>query len=465
MSDLNKKLTSTVYGRIRSVIGQIAHIQIESEISPSAAEILTSPQDPQIQLEVFFQSKNIVSCLILSNPDKLYRSMTIVGTGSGLRVPVDKAILGRVINLFGQPQDNKEPLPMINNLPIYAKTPPLTVIKNSYQILETGIKVIDFITPFTKGGKIGFIGGAGVGKTILMTELIHNITRSGTALSVFAGVGERIREGQELYDRLTRANVLDKTVLVLGQMNENAAVRFRVALASVSIAEYFRDILKKDVLYFVDNMYRYVQAGNEVSTLLGTTPSEQAYQATLQTEVSSLEDRLVATENGSITSIQTVYVPSDELSDAGVTTIMSFLDTAIVLSRSIAEQGIYPPVDLSQSSASTASKSIIGQSHFATLTQFQQLLERYNKLSHIVAIVGESELSADDQIVYSRVKKIINYLTQPFFVTELQTGRKGVFVTREETISDINLIIEGKLDQIDKDQLLNIGSLKQAGLV
>lgn len=454
-----------VFGQVKNVIGQIAQVQIESPASPAIFEILTGVHDSEIKLEVFLQSKNIVSCLILSDPDKLYRGMSVTGTGSGLKVPVGEKVLGRVINLFGTAQDDLGDIQTTTFLPIYAKTPPLTVIKNHYQILETGIKVIDFVTPFTKGGKIGFIGGAGVGKTILITELIHNVTQNENALSVFAGVGERIREGQELFDRLTHAKVLDKTVLVLGQMNENAAVRFRVALASTTIAEYFRDIMKKDVLYFVDNMYRYVQAGNEVSTLLGTTPSEQAYQATLQTEVSSLEDRLVATENGSITSIQTVYVPSDELSDAGVATIMSFLDTAVVLSRSIAEQGIYPPVDLSASSGSTASKNIIGQDHYNTLTQFQQLLDRYNKLSHIVAIVGESELSAEDQIVYSRVQKIINYLTQPFFVTELQTGRKGVYVPREQTISDIQAIIEGKLDAVEKAQLLNIGSLQEAGFI
>ncbi|MCL4367555.1 F0F1 ATP synthase subunit beta [Patescibacteria group bacterium] len=449
-----------VNGRIISVNGQIAEVEIESDSYPQLLEILVSPENDQIRLEVYYQSEKVVSCLILYGRSLLYRGMKITGTGSELKTPLSKDILGRVINLFGDPQDSGGPISNANWTPIYSKTPALNTIRSKSELLETGIKAIDFLTPFVKGGKIGFIGGAGVGKTILMTELIHNITAAHSGVSIFAGVGERIREGQELYQRLLTSKVMANTVMILGQMNENAAIRFRVALAAAAIAEYFRDLHHQDVLFFIDNMFRFVQAGSEVSTLLGTTPSEQAYQATLQTEISSLEDRLVPTENGTITSIQTVYVPSDELTDAGVNAIMSFLDTAVVLSRSIAQMGIYPPIDLYQSSTSTVSRSLISSDHLAVLTLFQQLLDRYNKLSHIVAIVGESELSADDQTVFNRIKKVINYLTQPFFVTEIHTGRKGVFVPINTTISDIREILSGKLDDVPADKLMYIGDLK-----
>ena len=453
-------------GRIQSVNDQIATVLITSRDRPKLLEILTSPEDTSIKLEVYYQSDDIVMCLILSKMSLIYRGMEIVGTGVGLTVPSAELLLGQVINLFGEPQDNKPPVTDDRHIPIYSQTPPLNTIKSGYGLLETGIKTIDFLTPFLKGGKIGFIGGAGVGKTVLMSELLHNITlKQANTVSVFAGVGERIREGQELYQRLKSSGVIEKTVLVLGQMNENAAVRFRVGLAATAIAESFRDYHKKDVLFFIDNMFRFVQAGNEVATILGTIPSEQGYQATLQSEISSIEDRLVSTENGSITSIQTVYVPSDEITDAGVNTIMPFFDTAVVLSRSVAQIGLYPPVDINQSSSSTLSRTIVGNDHFEIFTGFAELYDQYNKLSHIVTIVGESELSTTDQLIYHRVKKVINYLTQPFFVTEIQTSRKGVYVPKQNTINDIKLILSGKLDAIPEEKLLYIGSLKDAKII
>lgn len=456
----NIKPDSSVQGRVRGVKGQIVQVQIESEKLPALFEILTSPEDPEVRLEVFHQTEDISQCIALSKLSKLYRGMPIVATGAEITMPAGGEVLGRVINLFGEPQDGQGPISFSNRLPIYSKTPPLSVVRGGAEVLETGIKAIDFLTPFPRGGKVGFIGGAGVGKTILMTELIHNITVVHPGISVFAGVGERIREGQELYKRLIESEVMKNTVMVLGQMNEDAAIRYRVALAAATIAEYFRDQEKKDVLFFIDNMYRFIQAGNEVSTLLGTTPSEQAYQATMQTEVSNLEDRLISTEGGSITSVQTVYVPSDEVTDAGVNTIMSFLDTAIVLSRSIAQMGLYPPVDIYQSSSSTLSKNMLGEEHYQTLIAFQQSLDRYQKLSHIVAIVGETELSPSDQLLYNRVKKVINYLTQPFFVTESHTGRKGAYVAKKDTVNDIALILAGRLDQVPPEKLLYIGALK-----
>ncbi len=453
-------------GIIKSVKGQIATIGIESDNFPSHLEILTSPQDPSVILEVFSESKSEIFCLILSSPDRLYRGMKVTGTGTDLKIPVGPAILGRVIDLFGNVKDKNGPIPHNQNASIYSKAPPINIVKPSFDLLETGIKAIDFLTPIQKGGKVGFIGGAGVGKTILLTEVIHNITSKQKKIySVFAGVGERIREGQELYQRLKESEVLAKTVIILGQMNENAPIRFRVALAAAAASEYFRDIQKADVLLFIDNMFRFVQAGNEVSTLLGTIPSEQAYQATLQTEISSLEDRLIPTENGSITSFQNVYVPADEISDAGVVAITALLDTAIVLSRPVAQKGIYPPMDHAQSTSATLTKSFLGEEHFRSLIQFQKLLSNYNQLSHIVAIVGEEELSAENRILYNRTKKIINYLTQPFFMTEPQTGRKGVYVPKDVTVKDVTMILSGTLDNIPAEQFMYIGSLADAKIV
>lgn len=476
---------SQVQGTITSVTGQIAEVQIESDKYPVIYEILVGKDNPGVVLEVFSQSSTSIFCQILSNPDALFRGMAVLGTNSELKIPVGKEVLGRVIDLFGSPRDKGAPITG-NKASIYASSPSLSIVKASYSILETGIKAIDFLTPVQKGGKIGFIGGAGVGKTIILTELMHNITgtpaspASGVAsrlsstqargeqkevYSVFAGVGERIREGQELHQRLKETGILPKTIIVLGQMNENAAIRFRVALAGVAQAEYFRDQLKSDVLFFIDNIFRFVQAGAEVATLLGTIPSEQAYQATLQTEINSLEDRLIPTENGSITSFQNVYVPADEITDAGVTAVMSLLDTSIVLSRTVAQKGIYPPIDLFQSSSSALSKAFLGEIHFKALTEFQKLLENYNKLSHIVAIVGEEELSPDNRMLYNRTKKIINYLTQPFFMTEKQSGKKGVYVQKDTTVKDIAMILSGSLDNISAEKFMYIGSLQDAGIL
>ncbi|TSC86348.1 MAG: Uncharacterized protein G01um10147_871 [Microgenomates group bacterium Gr01-1014_7] len=458
-----------VRGIITSVTGQVATVEIEGDNFPVAFEILTSPKDPGVMLEVFSETESSIFAQILIPPDKLFRGMIVVGTGSDLKVPVGQAVCGRVIDLFGLPRDNGGPIKADKKISIYSKTPSLSLVKSSYEILETGIKAIDFLTPIQKGGKVGFIGGAGVGKTILLTELMHNITlkqdQGKPVYSVFAGVGERIREGQELYQRLKQSGVLPKTVIILGQMNENAAIRFRVAQAAVAQAEYFRDQLKSDVLFFIDNMFRFVAAGAEVATLLGTIPSEQAYQATLQTEISTLEDRLIPTATGSITSFQNVYVPADEITDAGVVAVMSFLDTAIVLSRSVAQKGIYPPIDLFQSSSSTLTKAFLGEIHFKALTEFQKLLENYNKLSHIVAIVGEEELSVENRILYNRTKKIINYLTQPFFVTEKQTGKRGAVVPRNTTVNDITVILSGRLDNIPAEKFMFIGSLADAKII
>lgn len=458
-SDVATKVA--VSGVVASVNMAIAEVELNSEEAPALYEILTSPADPSVVLEVYSQTKGRVSCSILSDPKKLYRGMQIVGTGQPLSIPIGNTVLSRAINLFGAPIDGKKPLTGAIKAPIYAPSPSLNIVKPSVEILETGIKAIDFMTPIARGGKVGFIGGAGVGKTILITELLHNVTLKHNGVSVFAGVGERIREGQELIDRLEQSKVLAQTAIVLGNMNEHAGVRFRIAMAASRIAEYFRDVEKKDVLFFIDNMYRFVQAGNEVATLLGALPSELGYQATLQSELSSLEDRLISTENGSISSIQTIYVPADDISDPGVTTIMSFMDTVLVLSRQVAQRNIYPPLDLSLSTTSTLKRNIVGSEHFEVATEFQKLLNHYQELSHIVAIIGEDELSADDRLLFNRTKKVMNYLTQPFFMTEVQTGKKGVFVPRGTTVADIKMILSGKLDDLHPDQFKYIGSVKE----
>src|SRR3989344_64580 len=455
---------NVIKGIVVQVQSQIAHVAIESSDLPGLGEILSCPQSPDVKLEVYSQSLNEILCLILSDPASLYRGMIVQSLRTDLKIPVGLQTLGRAINLFGDAQAGKGRINTKTFSSIYSRTPPINTIKNSFELLPSGIKAIDFLVPFTKGAKIGFIGGAGVGKTILMTELLHNITIRYQGVSVFAGVGERIREGQELYQRMEELKVLKGVVLILGQMNENAVVRLRVAQAGATLAEYFRDSEKKDVLFFIDNMFRFIQAGSELATIIGTLPSEQGYQATLHREISTLEDRLVSTVNGSLTSIQTVYVPADELSDPGVSAIMSFLDVSIVLSRSNASLGIYPPIDPFLSQSSAASKNYLGTEHYEALIQVRQLLEHYKKISHIVAIIGESELAAEDQILYGRAKKIINYLTQPFFVTEAQTGRKGVYVQREDTIKDIKLILSGRLDNINTQKFLYIGSLRDARL-
>lgn len=454
------KVEKKSIGFIRSVQGELAEVEIDSEENiPDINELLTAVEDEEIRLEVYYQTDTVSTCLILSKGLNIYRGMAVRRTNKSLSIGIDSNLLGRVVNVFGQVQDGNKEVNITNKVSIQGSKKLFSEVTNKQEVLETGIKVIDFLVPFVRGGKIGFIGGAGVGKTILMTELIHNITQKQKGISIFAGVGERIREGQELYQRLLETGVMKDTVMILGQMNENAVVRSRSAMAAVSLAEYFRDVEKKEVLFFIDNMYRFVQAGNEVSMLLGTLPSEQSYQATLQSEISNLEDRLVSTDSGSITTIQTIYLPADETDDPGVLSILPFLDTTLFLSRAVAQMGINPPVDINISSSAAVSRNMISREHYQLLTSFRQLLDRYNRISHIIAIVGQSELSAQDQILFERINKIINYMTQPFFSTETQTSRKGVFVPAATTVADVKSILAGKLDRVPAEKFLYIGAL------
>lgn len=453
-------------GMVRAVHGQIVEVGYhDAQSLPKFFEVLTSVENPKVRLEVYaYSDHNTLFCLSLTKRRYLFRNMQITSTGGPLVVPVGQGILGRVFNLFGEPVDNKGPIKDTKMLPIYRDMSLTTNVITSQEVLETGIKQIDFFTPIVKGGKVGFVGGAGVGKTVLMTELLHNITYKHEGLSIFAGIGERIREGHELISALEVSKVIDRVALIFGQMNENAIIRFRVAWAAATIAEFFRDELKKDVLFFADNVYRFVQAGAEVSAVLGSIPSELGYQATLETEISTFENRLVSTPNGAITSLQTVYVPADELTDVGVAAILSHLDAQIILSRDRASRGFYPPIDPLVSTSSTLNKRIVGDEHYEIATRALKVLNDHQRLSRIVAIVGEAELSPYDQLVYHRAQKLINYLTQPFFTTESQTGKKGVTVPRITTVKDVNLIISGKLDQVPTEKFLYIGSIDDAKL-
>lgn len=453
-------------GRVRAVSGQIVEIEVETDNLPNLNDILISKEDPGIKLEVYSYENNTIYTLSLTPVTNISRNTQIFNSGNPLMVPVGKNTLGRLMNLFGDDEDGKGVIDHRILRPIHGRPASFNVLSHKPEILETGIKVIDFVAPFLKGGKIGFIGGAGVGKTVLITEIIHNISVKHKGVSVFAGIGERVREGHELYESLAKSKTLPYISLIYGQMGENAAIRYRVASAAATIAEYFRDEDKSDVLLFIDNVYRFVQAGSEVSTLLGSIPSEQGYQSTLLRELASIQERLISTTNGSITSVQTIYVPSDDLADAGVASIISYLDSMITLSRAVAQLGIYPAVDLLHSSSSVLSNpALIGQDHYQLITRFQQILNRYYQLQRIVAILGEAELSPEDQMIFHRAKKLVNYVSQPMFVTEVQTGRAGVYVPRQTTINDIKLILDGALDKVDAEKFKYIGSLKDAKLV
>jgi F-type H+-transporting ATPase subunit beta len=391
--------------------------------------------------------------------------MPILATGKPLTVPAGRPLLGRVVNLFGQPLDGRGEIGTNSKIPIYAASPSFGLIKAGQETIETGVKAIDFFTPLLKGGKIGLVGGAGVGKTILMSELLHNISEKHKGVSLFAGIGERIREGHELWRELEKAQVLEKIVLLMGQMNENAAVRFRIATAAAAIAEHFRDREKQDVLLFVDNTFRFAQAGSEVAALLGEIPSEMGYQATLESEMANFQNRLVTTENGAITSIQTIYVPADEFSDPAVSAAMSYVDSVVILSRKVAQRGHYPAIDPIRSSSTILKKEIVGDLHFETAAEALEVLNRYERLARVAAIVGEAELSPHDQLIYRRAKKLLNYLTQPFFVTEKQSSRLGVFVSLEKTVRDIKMILSGEFDEVPNERFLYIGSLDETGML
>jgi F-type H+-transporting ATPase subunit beta len=449
-------------GRIDGIKGQIVYVRCEGEHRPMLRELLTTEEDARVQFEAHsYQSREMLSCLLLSSREGLRRNMRVIGTGNELSIPVGRGILGRAINLYGEPVDGGKQIESDSRRPIYGKAPLFSMTAaGKKELIETGIKVIDFFTPLLRGGRLGLVGGAGVGKTTLLTEIIRNLNTSHEGVSVFAGIGERIREGFELRESLKETGSLEKTALIVGHINENAAIRFKIAWAAATIAEYFRDEEKTDVLFFVDNIFRFVQAGSELSTLLEEIPSEFGYQPTLQSEVARFENRLVSSAGNSISSIQTVYVPADQLTNPSVAASLPYFEAVVILSRERSQQGRYPAIDLLRSSSTILEKEYLGTEHYSALTRATELLNQYDRLSRIVTIIGEGELSAQDRAAYTRALRLQNYMTQPFFTLENQTGRPGVFVSRDQVIADVEAILQGKFDNVPPEKFLYVGGTK-----
>ena len=404
--------------------------------------------------------KGAVRCISMSPTDGMSRGMEAVDTGAPISVPASEGMLGRMINVTGEPIDRAGPIPAADRWPIHHRAPDFIDVVPAGEMLETGIKVIDLMTPYAKGGKIGLFGGAGVGKTVLIEELIRNIAFEHNGYSVFAGVGERSREGNDLWNEMKESGVIDKTALVFGQMNETAGARLRVPLAGLTIAEYFREHSHKDVLLFIDNVFRFTQAGSEVSALLGRMPSAVGYQPTLASEMGMLQERIVSTKNGSITSVQAIYVPADDLTDPAPATAFSHLDATTVLSRSIVELGIYPAVAPLESSSRMLTPDIVGKRHYQTAREVQRILQRYNELQDIIAILGMDELSPEDRKTVSRARRVQRFMSQPFHVAESFTGMPGKFVHIEDTIKGFEAILGGDCDSIPEQDFLMAGSIE-----
>jgi F-type H+-transporting ATPase subunit beta len=434
---------STELGSVRIIKDLVIEVEFDQQV-PGIGDlvIVDSPQKGQLLVHSLLPG-NIAVCLNILGDRTIQKNMSVSLTGRGIEIPVGTPIIGRIFDALGRPLDGLPAVPSDTKTRAINSIPPKgdNFSGSKPEILETGIKVIDFFTPFVKGRKVGIIGGAGVGKTVLTMELINNVARSDSGLSFFTGIGERIREGHELYMTLKDRDLLKSTCMFFGQMNENPVIRSLVAISGVAAAEYFRDVEKKDILFFADNMYRYVQARNEVSTILDQIPSEGGYEPTIFSDVKQLQDRLSSNENGSITSVQTIYVPADDLSDPAVQMIQHELDSTIVLSRKIAEQGIRPAVDLIRTSSSLLAPDIVGDRHYMLSVQVQSLLQKYESLKNIIAIIGENELSPADRSDYAKAKKLINYFTQPMHVTETLNGVKGEYVSREDMLKGIEEII------------------------
>jgi F-type H+-transporting ATPase subunit beta len=448
-------------GKIKAIRGSIVEVEFIKN-PPSLNDILVLENDQTAAIEVYGSSSTtIFYCISLGSTEKLARGATVVNTLRPLTIPVGDGLLGRVINMFGEPQDSKGVLDTKDIWPIFGRDTNLTNSVGPSKILETGIKLIDFFCPILRGGKVGLFGGAGVGKTVLLTEVIHNIVilNKDKSVSVFSGVGERIREGQELYETLEKSGVLPKVALIYGQMGENSAIRFRTAFAGITMAEYFRD-KQKDVLFFIDNIFRFAQAGYELGTLMNTIPSEGGYQATLGSEMANFHERLISTDTGSITSMEAVYVPSDDLTDYGVQSVFPYLDSIIVLSRRVYQEGRFPAIDILSSTSSALDEETVGKNHYNAFIQSLSLLKRASSLERVVTLVGESELSSEDRALYNRARILKNYMTQNFFVTTSQTGKEGKYIPVEETVADVEQILSGRYDDFPPETFLYIGALK-----
>ena len=450
-------------GSVIQVMGPVLDIRFADDQLPALLSAIEIPNgDATIVAEVAQHiGDNVVRCIAMSSTDGLQRGAEATDTGAPISVPVGDECLGRVFNLLGQPIDNKEAVKGSDQWPIHRPAPPYEEQQPATEILETGIKVIDLICPYAKGGKIGLFGGAGVGKTVLIQELIYNIATAHNGYSVFTGVGERTREGNDLYNEMTESGVIEKTAMVFGQMNEPPGARMRVGLSGLTMAEYFRDVKHQDVLLFIDNIFRFTQAGSEVSALLGRMPSAVGYQPTLATEMGALQERITSTKNGSITSVQAVYVPADDLTDPAPATTFAHLDATTVLDRGIASLGIYPAVDPLDSTSRILSPEILGKEHYETARAVQSILQRYKELQDIIAIMGMDELSEEDKLTVNRARKVQRFLSQPFHVAEQFTGYQGKYVPLKETIRSFKEIIEGKHDDIPESYFLFAGSIDE----
>ena len=450
-------------GYVSQVIGPVVDVRFDDELPNILNAIEITFGDKHLTAEVSAHvGDNVVRCIAMSSTDGLVRGTEAVDTGRGITVPVGPATLGRVFNVLGEPIDEQPEPDAVDQWEIHRPAPSYEDQSVSTEILETGIKVIDLICPYTKGGKVGLFGGAGVGKTVLIQELIHNVATEHGGYSVFTGVGERSREGNDLYNEMKDSGVLSKTAMVYGQMNEPPGARMRVGLSGLTMAEYFRDREGQDVLLFIDNIFRFTQAGSEVSALLGRMPSAVGYQPTLATEMGALQERITSTKRGSITSIQAVYVPADDYTDPAPATTFAHLDATTALSRSIASQGIYPSVDPLESTSRILSPEVVGEEHYTVAREVQRILQRYKELQDIIAIMGMDELSEEDKLTVSRARKVQRYMSQPFSVAETYTGFSGKYVPLKETIRGFREIIDGHCDNLPESAFLFIGTIDEA---
>ncbi len=458
----------TTDGKITQVIGPVVDVEFEEGNLPEIFDAIIvedkAPNGENIHLVCEVQQllgENTVRSVAMSSTDGLSRGMRVINTKEPIKVPVGNATLGRILNVLGEPVDQMGDVNAETMLPIHREAPKLTDQNTNTEIFETGIKVIDLLQPYQKGGKIGLFGGAGVGKTVLIMELIHNIAKEHGGVSVFGGVGERTREGNDLWNEMKASKVIDKVALVYGQMNEPPGARMRVGLSALTVAEYFRDFSKQDVLLFIDNIFRFTQAGSEVSALLGRMPSAVGYQPTLATEMGELQERITSTTNGSITSVQAIYVPADDLTDPAPATTFAHLDASTVLSRQIAELGIYPAADPLASTSRVLDPNIIGEEHYNTAREVQRILQKYKDLQDIIAILGMDELSDEDKITVNRARRIQKFLSQPFFVASEFTGIEGKYVKLEDTVRSFKEICEGKYDHLPEQAFYMVGSIEE----
>ena len=449
-------------GKIVQVSGPVVDVEFEGSYLPAIKDALYVIQDGKKKTMEVSQhiGNNVVRCIMLAASEGLCKDMEVTATGSGISVPVGEKTLGRLFNVLGDTLDNGEKLDEEEHWCIHRNPPTFAEQSPVVEMLQTGIKVIDLLAPYAKGGKIGLFGGAGVGKTVLIQELIRNIAAESGGYSIFTGVGERSREGNDLWTEMKESGVIDKTALVFGQMNEPPGARMRVAETGLTMAEYFRDVKKQDVLLFIDNIFRFVQAGSEVSALLGRMPSAVGYQPTLQTEMGALQERITSTKNGSITSVQAVYVPADDLTDPAPATTFSHLDATTVLSRKIVEQGIYPAVDPLESTSRILEPDVVGEEHYSVARRVQEVLQKYKELQDIIAILGMEELSEDDKLTVYRARKIQRFLSQPFHVAENFTGTPGKYVPVEDTVKGFKAILDGEMDEYPEAAFFNVGTIE-----